>query len=68
LCPQGLAIKHRIYKIGVTDAACILCGKDETIEHVILEMLVYQSILAIVFSLIITSSLAHCCGKLPTWF
>lgn len=33
LIQQGLVVKRRLHKIGVTDAAYSLYGKDEKVEH-----------------------------------
>lgn len=34
LLQQGLVVKHRLHKIGMTDVAYVLCGEYETMEHV----------------------------------
>lgn len=31
---RGLVVKTKVHKLGVTNVACTLYGKDETVEHV----------------------------------
>jgi hypothetical protein len=48
LCQQGLVVKHRLHNIGVIDVVCVLCGKDEIVEHGFLEMSVSKDVLVMV--------------------
>lgn len=73
LLHQGLAVKSRLHKVGGTNTACTVCGKDEMIKHVFLQMLPCQNFLGMFhcIALLEWSSLGghlHDSGQLQFFF
>jgi hypothetical protein len=34
LLHHGLVVKSRLHKVGITSSTCVVCGKEETVQHV----------------------------------